>query len=145
MRLGEIHKNKKPILCGTVLEDEDKIFQFDRLEVHSSQAFDRSALAESRNRTKQETLSICTRNLSELEKMTLSNEEFEDSVDRINEFTKKEVSLKKSRESQILSNSRKSNGRIVSSSLCYKPNPFKPKILKSIGEINHSKKRISSS
>ena len=66
MWLGEMYKNKRPILYGSVLEADENSIQFDGLEFFSSQVFENSALAESRNWTKQEILCVWTSNLSAL-------------------------------------------------------------------------------
>ena len=95
---------------------------------------DSSAKAESRMHTKRDMFTGCTRLLSELEKVSYTNSDFEFSVKKTNDLILKEISFHREKSSKLLRAENISNNNMVSSNLPLNNGPNQ-KRFKSIGEI----------
>ena len=97
--LGKLQTEKHPVTYGSNLNDECvEINLNDSLEMNEAiqlgtQDITSDTCKESMNKTKRDSHAECTRYLSELEKVTFSFEDFEESVKNISKLISQEISL----------------------------------------------------
>ena len=146
IHLGKLQTEKHPVTYGSNLNDEHvEINLNDPLEMIETIQLDTQDVTcntykESTNKTKRDSYAECTRYLSELEKVTSSFEDFEESVKKINKLMSQEISLHRKKTFNIINgNNAITEGKIVSSNLEHQGIRGKCKRHKSIGEIKRQR------